>query len=83
MKQMVRDVRDGDVESARRIDEKLAPLWELDDIAVNPIPIKTVLAMLGHEVGGFRLPLVPASEEERERVRDCLERAGLLAPVAA
>jgi 4-hydroxy-tetrahydrodipicolinate synthase len=83
MKQMVRDVREGDVESARRIDEELAPLWELDDIAVNPIPVKTALAMLGHEVGGFRLPLVPASEEERERVRDCLERVGLLAPVAA
>ena len=83
MKQMVRDVREGDLESARRIDRELAPLWELDDVAVNPIPIKTALALLGHEVGGFRLPLVPASAEELEQVRDCLERAGLLTAVAA
>jgi 4-hydroxy-tetrahydrodipicolinate synthase len=39
--------------------------------------------MLGHEVGGVRLPLVEATEAERAQVRDCLERLGLLAPVAA
>jgi 4-hydroxy-tetrahydrodipicolinate synthase len=83
MKQMVRAVRDGDIEGARRIDRELAPLWELDDVAVNPIPIKTALGLLGHDVGGFRLPLVAASTEELEQVRDCLERAGLLTPVAA
>ena len=83
LKQLVRDFRDGDLESARRIDHELAPLWELDDVAVNPIPIKTALNLLGHDVGGFRLPLVPATSEELGRVRDCLERAGLLAPVAA
>ncbi len=83
MKQMVRDVRNGDVESARRVDRELAPLWELDDVAVNPIPIKAALSLLGHDVGGLRLPLVPASAEELEQVRDCLARAGLLAPVAA
>ena len=30
-----------------------------------------------------RLPLVEASAEEREAVRGCLERLGLLAPAAA
>jgi 4-hydroxy-tetrahydrodipicolinate synthase len=83
MKQMVSDVRRGDIEDARRIDRELAPLWELDGVAVNPIPIKTALGLLGHDVGGFRLPLVSATPEEHEQVRDCLERAGLLAPVAA
>jgi hypothetical protein len=29
-------------------------------------------------VGGHRLPLVPASEDERDQVRGCLERLGLL-----
>ena len=83
MKQMVRSARDGDLESARRIDRELAPLWELDEVAVNPIPIKTALGLLGHDVGGFRLPLVPATAEELDQVRACLERAGLRAPVAA
>jgi 4-hydroxy-tetrahydrodipicolinate synthase len=50
---------------------------------VNPIAIKCALNLLGHEVGGVRLPLVEATDDEREAVRDCLERLGLLAPVAA
>jgi 4-hydroxy-tetrahydrodipicolinate synthase len=83
MKELVRLYREDDVNGARDVDRALAPLWELDDVAVNPIPIKTALELLGNGVGGFRLPLVPATDEERARVRDCLERAGLLAPVAA
>jgi 4-hydroxy-tetrahydrodipicolinate synthase len=83
MKEMVRRARDGDLEGAKRIDEELSPLWELDSVAVNPIPIKTALNLLGHDVGGFRLPLVEATPEERERVKDCLERAGLLAAAPA
>ncbi len=47
-------------------------------ITTNPIPVKAALRLLGHEVGGFRLPLVPPSEEELARVRDCLARLGLL-----
>jgi 4-hydroxy-tetrahydrodipicolinate synthase len=50
---------------------------------VNPIAIKAALNLLGHEVGGLRLPLVEASEEERERVRSCLARLGALEPVSA
>src|SRR5205823_1771066 len=53
MKEMVRLARQGDLEGAKRIDEELSPLWELDAVAVNPIPIKTALNMLGQNVGGF------------------------------
>ena len=83
MKEMVRRFRAGDVDGARKIDETLSPLWELDDVAVNPIPIKTALALVGQDVGGFRLPMVPATEDELERVRDCLARAGLSLAAAA
>jgi 4-hydroxy-tetrahydrodipicolinate synthase len=76
-KEMIRLFRAGDTEGARRIHEELEPLFELDSIAVNPIPIKTALRMLGHEVGGLRLPLVEATLEEQARIRDCLERASL------
>ena len=41
----------------------------------NPIAIKAALNLLGHEVGGHRLPLVPATDDEIARVRDCLERS--------
>jgi 4-hydroxy-tetrahydrodipicolinate synthase len=46
----------------------------------NPIAIKCALNLLGHEVGGHRLPLVEATEDEREAVRSCLQRLRLLEP---
>jgi 4-hydroxy-tetrahydrodipicolinate synthase len=79
-KDMIRLFRLGDDDGARRIHDELQPLFDLDRIAVNPIPIKTALGLLGHDVGGFRLPLVEATEDERERIRAALERAGLLEP---
>jgi 4-hydroxy-tetrahydrodipicolinate synthase len=82
-KEMVRLYRAGDGEAAGAIHEELGPLFELDSIAVNPIPIKTALNLLGHEVGGFRLPLVDATDAERDAVRGALERVGLLTPAPA
>jgi 4-hydroxy-tetrahydrodipicolinate synthase len=83
VKEMVRRFRDGDVEGARALDQELAPSIDLLRVVVNPIAIKCALNLLGHEVGGHRLPLVEATHAEREAVRGCLERLGLLQPVAA
>ena len=83
VKEMVRLFRTGDLEGARALDEELRPSIDLLRVVVNPIAIKCALNLLGHEVGGLRLPLVEATDEERDAVRSCLERLGLLAPVAA
>jgi 4-hydroxy-tetrahydrodipicolinate synthase len=83
VKELVRRFRDGDVEGARRIDEEIRPALDILKVVVNPIAIKAALNLLGHEVGGLRLPLVEATPDEREAVRGCLERLGLLAPAAA
>jgi 4-hydroxy-tetrahydrodipicolinate synthase len=83
VKEMVRLFRDGDVEGARVLDQELAPSIDLLRVVGNPIAIKCALNLLGHDVGGLRLPLVEATDEEREAVRGCLARLGLLAPVAA
>ena len=83
VKEMVRRYRDGDVEGARALDRELAPSIELLRVAPNPIAIKCALNLLGHDVGGLRLPLVEADDAEREAVRGCLERLGLLTAVAA
>jgi 4-hydroxy-tetrahydrodipicolinate synthase len=82
VKDMIRAFRAGDAERARQIDEELAPAYELLKVVVNPIAIKAALNLLGHEVGGLRLPLVEATEDERSQVRGCLERLGLLQPLA-
>jgi 4-hydroxy-tetrahydrodipicolinate synthase len=83
VKEMVRLYREGDVDGARALDEQLRPSIDLLRAAPNPIAIKCALNLLGHDVGGLRLPLVEASEEEHEAVRGCLERLGLLQPAAA
>jgi 4-hydroxy-tetrahydrodipicolinate synthase len=63
------------------IHEQLVPLWKAMAITTNPMPVKTAMAMLGHRVGGFRLPMVEASDDEREVIRGALERHGLLSAV--
>lgn len=83
VKEMVRRFREGDVEGARALDRELAPAIELLRVVVNPIAIKCALNLLGHEVGGLRLPLVEATDEERAQVRSCLERLGLLTSVVS
>lgn len=83
LKQMISCFRAGELDAARRIDEELHPAIELLRVQTNPIAIKTALNLLGHEVGGFRLPLVEATPEEEAAVRDCLERLGLLHAAAA
>jgi len=80
VKELVRLAREGDLDGARQIDEELAPAIELIGVVTGPIQIKAALNMLGHEVGGLRLPLVEASDEEKARIRSCLERLKLLEP---
>jgi len=77
-KEMIRRYRDGDVEGARALNEEMQPAFDLMRITTNPIPIKAALNLLGHEVGGYRLPLIPPTEDELAQVRDCLARLGLL-----
>ena len=83
VKEMVAAYRDGDLERARELDEELRPSIDLLRVQTNPIAIKRALQLLGHDVGGLRLPLVEADEIETEQIRDCLERLGLLQAVAA
>jgi 4-hydroxy-tetrahydrodipicolinate synthase len=83
VKEMVARFRAGDVEGARALDDELRPSIDLLRVVVNPIAIKCALNLLGHEVGGLRLPLVEATEDERDAVRGCLERLGLLQPAPA
>src|SRR5262245_14240511 len=80
VKEQIGLYKSGDVEGSRAIDEELKPLVEALGVTINPIPVKAALNLLGHEVGGLRLPLVEASESEREAVRSALERVGLTAP---
>jgi 4-hydroxy-tetrahydrodipicolinate synthase len=82
-KEMVRRYKDGDVDGARRLNEEMAPAYELLRVATNPIAIKAAINLLGHEAGGYRLPMVDPTEQELEQIRACLERAGVLSAASA
>jgi 4-hydroxy-tetrahydrodipicolinate synthase len=82
VKELIASYRAGDVERAHALDEELRPAIDILRVQTNPIAIKKALQLLGHEVGGLRLPLVEADEAETAEIRDCLERLGLLTAVA-
>ncbi len=75
--EQVNAMASGDTERAREIDRSLTPAYELLKVVSNPIAIKAALNLLGHGVGGHRLPLVPPTPDEFAQVRDCLDRLGL------
>ena len=82
VRELVTRFKDGDVDGARMIDAELRPVIEALAVTTNPIPVKAALAMLGHDVGGLRLPLVEASDEAKAVIRETLERAGVLQSAA-
>jgi 4-hydroxy-tetrahydrodipicolinate synthase len=83
VRELVTRFKDGDVDGARAIDAELRPVIEALAVTTNPIPVKAALAMLGQDVGGLRLPLVEASDEQKALIRETLERVGVLAVARA
>jgi 4-hydroxy-tetrahydrodipicolinate synthase len=77
MAEIARLCREGDLEAARAEDAALHALYKALFVTANPIPVKAALNLLGHEVGGLRLPLVPATPEEEAVVAAELRRLGL------
>ena len=60
------------------IDASLRDVYETLFLTSNPTCVKAALNMLGHDVGGLRLPLVEATGEEAAAVRAMLQRHGLV-----
>lgn len=79
MREMWDAAQEGDLDRAREIHESLRGVYEALSVTTNPIPVKAALEMVGLDSGRMRLPLVPADEGQRARIRPALEEAGLLA----
>jgi 4-hydroxy-tetrahydrodipicolinate synthase len=60
------------------IDESLRDVYRTMFITASPAPVKAALNLLGHRVGGLRLPLVEVDDTELAEIRAMLERHGLL-----
>ena len=66
---LTRAVFKGDLPAAEQLHRELFPLCKAMFIETSPIPVKTALAMMGKIREEFRLPLVPLSPQNREKVR--------------
>jgi 4-hydroxy-tetrahydrodipicolinate synthase len=78
VKDLIARFKEGDGDGARTLEQELRPVVDALAVTTNPIPVKAALNMLGHDVGGLRLPLVEADDDEKAAIRAGLERAGVL-----
>jgi len=69
--------REGDIAEAERIDAGLAPVYEAMAVTVNPIPVKAALEMAGLCSAHMRLPMVEATDTEKQEIRSLLASAGV------
>jgi 4-hydroxy-tetrahydrodipicolinate synthase len=76
---MIDLARAGDLDGARAVNASLKPLLDALAVTTNPIPLKAALNLVGLEVGGLRLPLVEATEQQRAAISAALETSGPLA----
>jgi 4-hydroxy-tetrahydrodipicolinate synthase len=70
-------------ENRAAIDASLQDVYKTVMLTASPTCTKAALELLGHRVGGLRLPMVAADEAEREAVRAMLVRHDLLRHVTA
>lgn len=77
MREMWEAAQSGDLETARRIDAEITPVYEATSVTTNPIPVKAALAMLGLCEDRLRLPLVSADAEQRAAIKAGLDAAGV------
>ena len=76
-KQLVDAARAGRRAEAIAINNRLLPLIDALFVESNPIPLKAGLKMLGLGGDFVRLPLVPATEATRIRLKEALALAGV------
>ncbi|MGB4304642.1 MAG: 4-hydroxy-tetrahydrodipicolinate synthase [Syntrophomonadaceae bacterium] len=78
IQRMITAFNNGDTREATRIHLALYPIFKGLFITTNPVPLKEAMNILGMEVGGLRLPLTRASQQEHEFIRNMLISTGLL-----
>jgi 4-hydroxy-tetrahydrodipicolinate synthase len=76
--EMVRCCLAGKWDKALQLHNRLLDLMNVNFVESNPIPVKTALGMMGKIEEEFRLPLVPISEKNREKLATVLRNLNLV-----
>ncbi len=72
MRQLTHLCLEGEFKAARDLQKRLYPLLKANFLETNPMPVKAALAMMGLIGEHYRLPMVPLSPDNRERMRKVL-----------
>lgn len=78
MSSLVQLAKEGLLQDAREIHDRLFPVMNAMFLETNPAPVKKALALMGKIENELRLPLVPLSQEYVPELKAELERAGIL-----
>jgi len=78
MVNLVKATKKGDMETARELHFKMAPLMRALFAETNPIPVKRAMELMGLVNGNLRLPLAPLSEESDKVLQDALRGLGCI-----
>ncbi len=76
--ELVQKYLDGDVKGSLELQMKYLDLIHHLFVEVNPIPVKEAMNLMGMNVGGYRLPLCPMASENKAKLKQSMEKAGLL-----
>ena len=82
MSELVDAALAGRWDEARAAHYRLLPLMDVNFIESSPGPVKAAMALMGLLEENLRLPLVPVTEQTRERVREVISELGLLEETA-
>lgn len=78
IKKMVSLFLEGKKAEAKAISDRLMPMFEAMFITTNPIPVKACVEMIGFPVGGLRLPMIKANQQEKDKLKKVLKEFGLV-----
>ena len=70
--EIVQNFLDGNIKEATKLQLDSIPLINTLFAEVNPIPVKAALNIIGYDFGEPRLPLIPASDGVKEKLKELL-----------
>ena len=68
----------GDIKGSRELQLRALPLIDALFSEVNPIPVKKAMELLGHEMGGLRMPLTDLTKPNEEKLAKAMREFGIL-----
>lgn len=78
MEQMVQEALKGNILEAQKLHYKLLPLFQGMFLDTNPVPVKCAMSLMKIIKESYRLPLVPMSEEKKNRLKEILKDLNIM-----